>query len=551
MKACNFSTWQTVKISFILLLLSSANWLYGQESAYSYFYRVYFRDKGANSINSYTPEDLLSARALNRRQKAGIHLDYRDIPVNQDYLNQISAEGFKLHCTSKWLNTALFKTKSAADTKTLLDLAFVSDVKIVKTPGKKSIFRDKLDFQIKQADIPPFDRPLTMVNGYLLHNSGFDGKNILIAILDGGFENADQISSINDLRNRKGIKVTHDFVNGNGSVYNSSTHGTAVLSVLSGKIDGEIEGTAPGADYLLLKTEDVESEFPCEEDFWAAGAEFADSSGADIISSSLGYFNFDDPALNYKYSDLDGNTAFVTRAADAAASKGILVVNSAGNERNQLWERIIFPSDGDSVLAVGAVDGNRLISSFSSAGPSADGRIKPDNAAMGVSVTVQTSAVSVGRSNGTSFSCPVLSGMSACLMQAVPQALNNDIIEALHSSADRYNSPDSLYGYGIPDMVIALAKLQDLYVKVPDEETIASPNPTTGDFELIFHQPPENLTVEIISMTGKTIFRKTFAGYAGRTLLITELQNRAQGVYFIRLIKGSSVNMQKIIKLKN
>ena len=141
--------------------------------------------------------------------------------------------------------------------------------------------------------------------------------------------------------------------------------------------------------------------------------------------------------------------------------------------------------------------------------------------------------------------------MSACLMQAVPQALNNDIIEALHSSADRYNSPDSLYGYGIPDMVIALAKLQDLYVKVPDEETIASPNPTTGDFELIFHQPPENLTVEIISMTGKTKFRKTFAGYAGRTLLITELQNRAQGVYFIRLIKGSSVNMQKIIKLKN
>jgi hypothetical protein len=334
-------------------------------------------------------------------------------------------------------------------------------------------------------------------------------------------------------------------------VYNSSTHGTAVLSVLSGKIAGEIEGTAPGADYLLLKTEDVESEFPCEEEFWAAGAEFADSSGADIISSSLGYFNFDDPALNYKYSDLDGNTAFVTRAADAAASKGILVVNSAGNERNQVWKRIIFPSDGDSVLAVGAVDGNNLISAFSSAGPSADGRIKPDNTAMGVSVTVQTSGTSVGRSNGTSFSCPVLSGMSACLMQAVPQALNTDIIEALHYSGDKYNSPDSLYGYGTPDMVKALAKLQDLYVKVPDEETIAGPNPTTGDFELIFRQPPENLTIEIISMTGKTLFRKSITGYAGRTLRITELQNREQGVYFIRLIKGSGVNVQKIIKLKN
>jgi hypothetical protein len=551
MKACKFSTGQKVKIAFTFLLLSLANFLYGQGSIYSYYYRVYFRDKGANSIISYTPDNLLSTRALNRRQKAGIPLDYRDIPVNQDYLQQISAEGFKLHCTSKWLNTALFKTQSAADTKPLLDLTFVSDVKIVKTPGNKSLFKDKLNFQIEQADIPPFDRPVTMVNGYPLHNSGFDGKNILIAILDGGFQNADQISSINDLRNRNGIKVTRDFVNGDGSVYNSSTHGTAVLSVLSGKIAGEIEGSAPGADYLLLKTEDVESEFPCEEDFWAAGAEFADSSGADIISSSLGYFNFDDPALNYKYSDLDGNTAFVTRAADAAASKGILVVNSAGNERNQQWKRIIFPSDGDSVLAVGAVDENNLISAFSSAGPSADGRIKPDNTAMGVSVTVQTSGTSVGRSNGTSFSCPVLSGMSACLMQAVPQALNSDIIEALHYSGDKYNSPDSLYGYGTPDMVKALAKLQDLYVKVPDEETIAGPNPTTGDFELIFRQPPENLTIEIISMTGKTLFRKSITGYAGRTLRITELQNREQGVYFIRLIKGSGVNVQKIIKLKN
>ena len=207
--------------------------------------------------------------------------------------------------------------------------------KLLKTPGKKNNFNDKLDFKIEQADLPPFDRPVTMVNGNPLHNSGYDGKNILIAVLDGGFINADQISSLNGLRNRNGIKTTYDFVKKNNSVYNSSSHGTAVLSVLAGKITGQIEGTAPGADYLLLKTEDVESEFPCEEDFWAAGAEFADSSGADIISSSLGYFNFDDPTLNYKYSDLDGNTAFVTRVADIAASKGILVVNSAGNERTQ------------------------------------------------------------------------------------------------------------------------------------------------------------------------------------------------------------------------
>ena len=465
--------------------------MHGQEPVYSYFYRVYLRDKGDNVAGKYSAQDLLSSRAIARRQKAGIQVpDFRDLPVNRSYLNQISLLGLKLHSTSKWMNTALFKSQSAFDINTLLNLPFVSDVKTVKTPGKKNKFNNKLDFQIIQTDLPPYDRPITMVNGYPMHDSGYDGKNILIAILDGGFINADKISSLNGLRSRNGIKATYDFVKKNESVYNSSTHGTAVLSVLAGKIPGQIEGTAPGADFLLLKTEDVDSEFPCEEDFWAAGAEFADSSGADIISSSLGYFNFDDSTLNYKYSDLNGKTAFVTRAADIAASKGILVVNSAGNERNKDWKRIIFPSDGDSVLAVGAVDGNDIISDFSSAGPSADGRIKPDNVAMGVSVPVQISDNSIGRSSGTSFSCPVLSGMAACLLQAVPRALNNDIIQVLHSSADRYNSPDSLYGYGIPDIVLALTELQNLYIKIPEKGIIASPNPTTGTFEIIFPYSP-------------------------------------------------------------
>jgi serine protease AprX len=551
MKVFNFSAGNRMNIVFVLFLLSSTGWLYGQ-GTYSYFYRVYFVDKGDNTAANYSPEDLLSGRALERRQKAGIPVpDYRDIPVFKGYVDQISALGFKLHCTSKWMNTALFKTPSASDINLLLDLSFVSSVKIVKTPGQKKNYFDKLSFEIEQADLPPFDRPITMVNGSPLHNSGYDGKNIMIAVLDGGFINGDQISSLNSLRNRNGIKATYDFVNNNESVYNFHTHGTAVLSVLSGKIPGWIEGTAQGADYMLLRTEDTASEFPCEEDFWAAGAEYADSAGADIISSSLGYYNFDDPDLNYTYSDLDGNTSFVTNVADIAASKGILVVNSAGNERDDEWKYIICPSDGDSVLAIGAVDGYNLISSFSSAGPSADGRIKPDITTMGVSVPVQTSETTIGRSNGTSFSCPVLSGMAACLMQAVPKALNTDIIEALQSSADRHNAPDSLYGFGIPDMVFALTKLQDLYIKIPDEVTVAGPNPTSGNIDIIFREPPAFLKVEIISMTGETVFRKEFPEFAGRTLHITELQNREQGIYFIRLISGNGVSIQKIIKIRN
>ena len=551
MKAFNLLINKHVRYVVTILLLSLSFCAYGQSPVYSYFYRVYLRDKGDVFSGKFSATDLLSPRAIERRQKAGIQVpDFRDYPVNRDYINKISLSGLKLHTTSKWMNTALFKSQSFFDIKILLDLPFVSDVKVVKTPGNKNRYSDKLDFQTVQTDLPPFDRPITMINGYPMHNSGYDGKNILIAILDGGFLYSDQITSLDDLRSRNGIKKTWDFVKNNESVNNANVHGTAVLSVLAGQIPGMIEGTAPGADYLLLKTEDVESEFPCEEDFWAAGAEYADSLGADIISSSLGYFNFDDPSLNYKYSDLNGNTAFVTRVADIAASKGILVVNSAGNERNSAWKRIIFPSDGDSVVAVGAVDGNNLISDFSSAGPSADGRIKPDNVAMGVNVPVQTSGSSVVRSSGTSFSCPIISGMAACLMQAVPRALNSDIIKVLHSSADKYSFPDSLYGYGIPDIVLALTELQYQYVKNPDDGILAYPNPTRGDFEIILSDPPENFTVEIVSIAGKVIYRKDYAGYGGRTIVITDFQYREQGVYFLKITDASRVRVRKIIKLK-
>jgi serine protease AprX len=537
---------------FILLQITAANCLHGQDTAYRYFYRVYFRDKGDNTAAGYSASDLLSQRAIARRQKTGIQVpDTRDLPVNKSYLERISKEGLKLHTTSKWMNTALFKSQSAFNVNTLLSLSFVSDVKTVKTPGKKSRYNNKLDFQMINADFPAYDRPLTMINGNQMHVSGFDGKNILIAILDGGFLNSDLISSLTSLRSRNGIKKVYDFVKNKRSVYDASTHGTAVLSVLAGRIPGQIEGAAPGADYLLLKTEDIESEFPCEEDFWAAGAEYADSAGADIISSSLGYFNFDDPALNYKFSDLDGNTAFVTRVADIAASKGILVINSAGNERSSVWKHIIFPSDGHSVIAAGAVDGNGIIADFSSAGPSSDHRIKPDNVTMGVNVAVQISENQIGRANGTSFSCPVLSGISACLMQAVPKSLNSDIIDVLHSCADRYSHPDSLYGYGIPDIVKALNTLQSIYVKNPAATALVFPNPTKGNFEIIFSSPPKNVTIELISISGKLIFRKTLNGFAGRTMNIRELQNMDQGLYLLRITGSSGIITLRVIKLKN
>jgi serine protease AprX len=526
--------------------------LHGQSVTYNYFYRVYFRDKGNLEPAGFSPANLLSQRAIDRRLKAGIEVPVMsDLPVYSDYLNQVISKGFVLHCTSRWMNTGLYKTQDLKDINSILSLPFVKDVKLVKKPVGKSSYSDKLDISQTSADIPPYDRPLTMVNGLSMHNSGFDGKGVLIAILDGGFDKADRISSLTGLRARKGIKGTRDFILKNTQVYGYHNHGTAVLSILAGKLDGQIEGSAPGADYWLLRTEDVSTEFPVEEDYWAAGAEFADSIGADIISSSLGYCTFDDPAMSYKFPDLDGETAFVTRAADFAASKGILVVNSAGNERNKPWVRIIAPSDGDSVVASAAVDGYKSISSFSSAGPSADGRVKPDISTQGVSVPIQVLETSVARGNGTSFSCPVLSGLCACILQAVPQATFTDIIDALKRSGDRYNYPDSLYGYGVPDIVNAVGFLQDRLVGKPETETIFGPNPFTSDILITFKKAPGTLRLIISTSSGQVFVNRTYREYISRSLIISDMQNMQQGVYFISLITSYGTITHKVIKLNN
>lgn len=535
--------------AFILFNSSSA--VKGQITTYNYFYRIYFTDK--NSGGSF-PEasDLLSERAINRRIKAGIEFpDIRDIPVSREYLDQVISAGLTLHCTSKWLNTGVFKSEEPFDTDLLAGFTFIKEIRLVKSPPVKSIFPGKLDFSIEESDFPPYDQALKMINGNMIQNAGFDGRGILIAVQDGGFEFSDEIPSLQILRNRNGIIATHDFVTGEENVFDHHIHGTAVLSILAGLIEGSIRGSAPGADFLLLRSEDTSDEFPVEEDYWAAAAEFADSAGADIITSSLGYAFFDDPQMDYKFTDLNGNSTFITRAADIAASKGILVFSSAGNERNKSWIRILAPSDGDSVMSIGAVDGYGNISAFSSAGPSADGRVKPDNCAMGVSVTVQVSPLSISRSSGTSFSCPVLSGMSACLMQAVPAAINTDIIEAIHRSADRFNLPDSLYGFGIPDMTGALSLLQNKYLITPGQPVIVYPNPTTGYLEVIFRENPGATLIEIFSLSGTLIFRKDFYSSIGRYLKITELENREQGIYFLRFASETGVYLHKIIKLDN
>lgn len=522
----------------------------GQNSDYMYYYRVSFKDKGNVTLTSYNPHDLLSEKAIIRRQKSGIPVpDITDIPVSKEYLNIIISKGYVLHCTSRWLNTAVFKSRDLMDTGQILALPFVTGVKIVKLPGEKSLYNDKLEFNLVQTG-PLYENQLSMLDGISVHNSGFKGKGVLIAVLDGGFLNTDNVTALKHLHNRAGIIATRDIVAQSSFVYGYHNHGTAVLSVLAGELPGEIAGSAPDADFLLLRTEDTMTEYPVEEDFWAAGAEYADSAGADIISSSLGYFNFDDPSMNYKFSDMNGGNTFVTRAAMLAVSKGIIVVNSAGNERNNDWLRIIAPSDGENVIAVGAVTHDGSISAFSSAGPSADGRVKPDIVAQGVGVTVQVSE-NVTRANGTSFSCPLISGMCACILSAVSNVKNTEVIEALHHSSDRFMSPDSLYGYGIPDIARTIQYLQDLKTFRPENGAVIAPNPFSVMFKVIFKDPPQMLKVELFSITGQKIASESFKEYISRVYEMNWTDKYPDGLYILRLTTESGIFSRKIIKAGN
>jgi hypothetical protein len=523
----------------------------GADESSFYFYRVTFTDKGNISVGDFAPEDLLSPAAISRREKCGVApLTVSDLPVNQDYIAAVTQRGLEFKCASKWMNSALFTSASKIEADELSDLPFVTEMLPVKNPSDPvKRVSEKYGVTSPGSMTDAYD-PNVPVNGVPLHQSGFTGQNITIAVLDAGFINADLIESLEPLMMRGGIVATRDFVNGSDYVYDYHNHGTSVLSILAGSIQDTISGTAPGAEFLLLRTEDDESEFPVEEDYWAAAAEYADSAGADIITSSLGYSMFDDPTMDYSFSELDGNTAFITRAADAAASKGILVVASAGNERNKEWVRILSPSDGDSVMCIGAVYQDLTISAFSSAGYSSDGRVKPDVVAPGVNLPIQFVPGQWHTGSGTSFSCPVISGLCASLMQAVPGATAADIISSVRESSDRFNNPDSLYGYGLPDFVSALKKLEDQFTFKPEVNITAGPNPFFDEISLWFRDSPGHLSVSVIDISGRLMMRRDFPVYASRSYILDGFGSMAQGVYYLKVITDAGDEVFKMIRIR-
>ena len=419
-----------------------------------FLYRVSLTDKKGTPYSLAHPEKFLSKKAIDRRNRQHLELDTTDLPINPRYIAVIAKKGFPVVSKSKWNNTIVVKTADKAAVEQLRDLPCVSnvhrlftapdsiaptvcyDLKNDTTPiSTKSIYGDAYQ-QIKAS------------NGIKLHEAGFRGNGMTIAVIDGGFMNADRIPLLKNVN----ILGTHNFTYPpTESVYRELDHGTAVLSTMAANVPGKMVGTAPDASFWLLRSEYGPTESEAEEDFWAAAAEFADSVGVDIINSSLGYHDFDDSATSHIYRQLDGKTALISRTASLLAQKGIVLTNSAGNDGAGVWKKISVPADADNILTVGAMGRDSVNATFSSVGYSADGRVKPDVMGVGQKTCFIRGNGIITTGNGTSFSSPVTCGMVACLWQALPGCTAKQIIDTVRKSADRYEYPDNVFGYGIPD----------------------------------------------------------------------------------------------------
>ena len=443
-------------------------------------YIIRFKDKGTNPFSISNPSQYLTQRALDRRTRYNILIDSSDLPVTPRYIDSVRLAGtVTILNSSKWLNQVAIKTSDAAALAKINSFPFVISTSPAGSriaPGDIPVNKI-LDSSSTNTSFPPTTGRPENVNGYynygksngqvkihqgdFLHNHGFRGEGMQMAVLDAGFYHYLTLPTFDSMRNNNQVLGTWDFVTNDASVDEDNSHGMACLSTIAANLPGTFVGTAPKTSFYLYRTEDVSSEYPIEEQNLAAGAERSDSLGVDLCSISLGYYEFDNAQFDYTYADMNGNTSISARAADFAAKKGMLLVIAAGNEGNGSWHYLITPSDADSVLSVGAVDTTGQVAGFSSYGPSSDGQVKPGVAAVGsLAVVANTSTGQPTYGSGTSFACPNMAGITTCLWQAFPEISNMGIIDALELSATKYNNPDNRVGYGIPDAKKAFVMLQ-------------------------------------------------------------------------------------------
>ena len=525
-------------------------------------FRIELKDKGNPPYTIDNPEEFLSAKSIARREHQGILVNHSDLPIDPAYLETIkaTATGAVITATSKWVETVTVYLPDLTDVPALKDLSFVdtlycvwkgtlpqpqSQPSLLKTEQNKfdkytsHVLSESNDLSLYGASA----QQVGMLNVDALHNVGFRGQGMSIAVIDAGFRNSDLFPAVLDYDNR--VKEVKDFTYELGDPLRiAQYHGTNVLSCMLANQSGTLVGTAPGADYYLFKSEVNESEYPVEEDYWVVAIEYADSIGVDVVTTSLGYTTFpDDASMNHTIDQLDGQTIPASRAASMAMSKGMLVFHSAGNEGNNTnWNgKISVASDAKNIITVGSVDSDGIIAPSSSRGPSADGRIKPDLCAMGVAAAVMNANTgAVASVWGTSFATPILAGAGACLWQALPDKTSEEIIELMKSVGDRYTNPDSNYGYGVPNIALAY-DIATGTPKITKNNTMLFFD-TTTNYLYLKNVDDKTTNLQIFNSQGQLLTQHN------NITTPINVNNLNQGIYIAQIRQGEKQAVLKFIK---
>ncbi|SDY95515.1 S8 family peptidase [Hymenobacter psychrophilus] len=527
---------------------------------------IYFRDKTGTPFSVSRPEEFLSGRALQRRQRQQIAVLPRDLPVSPAYVQQVKAvAGVQLWYTSRWFNAAVIACDSVV-------LAQVQALPFVQRARTLNRGLPQGSAQPKPAPAPPTPEQTTadrsqygkayaqirQVGAERMHNAGFRGEGLQIAVFDAGFTGVNTASVFASMFTQNRLLSTFNVVEKSAAVFGRDSHGTNCLGIIGGDEPGRYLGAAPKASFRLFITEDNVggTEHPVEEVNWLVAAEYADSAGVDIISSSLGYTTFDAPSPSYSYADMNGRTALSTRAAAVAARVGMLVVNSAGNDGNNAWRYIAAPADADSIMTVGAADSLGRVGSFSSRGPTADGRLKPNLSAMGVATAIVNPSGTISRGNGTSYACPVLAGLAAGFWQANPRLTAQQVIALLQRSGTQATAPDNNLGYGIPDFVRAynLANPGTPLANAPARGVAglyAYPNPV-GPGEPLYLQLPTGpgpgiLEIRIYDARGALVARQRVAPAATGTVRL-ETAGLRPGIFTCLIGPGPQQQAVRFVK---
>jgi serine protease AprX len=542
-----------MKKFIILILISFSFSSFSQEDAI-----VYFSGKPNSATFLANPLTMLSQRSLDRRAAQNIALNITDVPVYQPYFDQVAASsGIQLLAKSKWLN-CVYVRGLQSDIAALSSLPFVSSISFLDPTLNLINPNSNSETSKRKLPLSPVNKKLEtltsfnygnsfnqihMINGELLHQQNFTGTGKVIAVLDAGFPEVNTAQPFERLLTNNLILGGYDFVNKSTDFYTGNSHGTLVLSCMGGYTDGQLVGTAPDAKYYLFITEDTTSENPVEEANWVEAAEEADRVGVDIITSSLGYFGYDNPAYSHVYSDMIGNKNLASKGANMAFSKGIIVVASAGNEGANAEPHVGVPAEATNALAIGAVISNKTRASFSSQGPSFDGRVKPDIMAQGQDSVLSDTSGTITTASGTSFSGPIMAGMIASFWQAVPTLTNQQVVNLVKQSADNFSTPNGLYGYGIPNFSSALSTA--LGTKYVSNQVFAIyPNPIKNTVSVTLPDNLKNVSINFYNQLGQIVLNKKLNSQNSKL----ELDTLSSGIYLYQIEADNFSKSGKIIK---